>query len=206
MWWTPQLRWTRGVHWIIHIASRVISFRSTSEHLTSTASSKSFFPSSLCSLLLATKVMIWQDDCVYHRVLLDFPLSLWKWWFWTIIHYQFELHNEESRVKKNENEQSLSQLVKGLLKSCNRKRFIILQTLLMFVSMLSSSCLSMFIFNRAIMCLPQNFAEEKVVKIYSQLGIYLCVLLMKIYFPYFHFKVATILLNITSKDCLYFFN
>lgn len=54
------------------------------------------------------------------------------------------------------------------------------------------------------MCLPKNFAEEKEVKIYSQLGIHLCVLLMNIYFPHFHFKVATILLNITSKDCLYF--
>lgn len=52
--------------------------------------------------------------------------------------------------------------------------------------------------------LPNNFAEEKEVKIYSQLGIHLCALLMKIDLPHFHFKVATILLSIASKDCLFF--
>lgn len=39
---------------------------------------------------------------------------------------------------------------------------------------------------------------------YSQLGISLCALLMKIDFPLFHVKVAAILLNFTREDCLYF--
>lgn len=124
-----------------------------------------------------------------------------------IINLNYTMKNPESKRMRMSG--LWANCVKGLLKSCvssvcNRKRIISLQTLQRFVSMFSSSCLSIFMFNRAIMCLPKNFVEEKEVKIYSQLGIHLCALLMKIDFLYFHFKVATILLNITRKDCLYF--